>query len=816
MFQVLTSSDRRYSARIVAALVIAVLSIGPAASQTTPARRITPEQMVAFEAALDISRKANGVPGAAVVIVQGTEVMLLKGLGVASTETAAVITPDTMFQIASASKAFTALSVLMLVDDGKLKLEDKPQKYLPDFRISDPSIDANITVRDLLTHTSGFPRTDVAWIMGTNLTREDLIKGIAQLKPTAKLGQRFQYQNLMYVAAGEVVGAADKTSFERVLHERIFNPLGMRDTNVRSELAARSLNRATGYSVAAKKAPTPMAAIDPEVINAAGGINSTARDLAQWLKFLVARGEIDGRRLLKLETFKTFVEPVTPIGQNQSYALGWFVNRIGKTTLIEHGGNLPGFTSQVAFIPELDIGIAVLSNVDTSAFPAEAMQLALRVFTGGAAIEAVAPATETPAPQAAADLQKEVGIYAAGGPGQDISVALADGQLVMTVPGQTPYPLAPLGNRRYKLEGATSGFFATFQPVAHEATWSELSLQQPQGNLVFPKRQRVPLAEAHLAAAEALGVFNFKRQTKTVRLEIDSMAGLPALIMAGQSALALITTGKDTFEVRGLAGALGSLTLKHGDDGFVSGFTLRQGANVIEATGPLVIAADITLEGLAAKVLAAAGGADRLVAIKTARIETEKALVGNGQGLIEYGTMHVTAGTWICSDTDTFAFGKPTSTSRAVATRTGGFTQQNTDASEVIDPQLRAVVFADAHFDEPARWATAYKSVKLKGIARRAVGRVYLVEKLHSSGASFTDAYDAESFRLLEQTSYFGAKGSRTRMVQRFSDYRDVDGISYPFTTSYTLAGAPKETLKIKKIVFNVAIDPAVCQPKTK
>jgi CubicO group peptidase (beta-lactamase class C family) len=795
---------------ILGGLTAVVLLVASAAAQSAAPQPITSEQVSLFEAAVDLRRKAADVPGAAIALVQGQNVLLLKGYGLASVETKAMVTPDTMFQIASASKAFTGLAALIMAEDGKLNLEDRPHKFLPDFRIGDADIDAKITLRDLLSHASGFPRTDVAWIMGKNLVRADLVKGIAQLKPTAKLRQRFQYQNLMYVVAGEVIGAADQSTFEHVLQRRIFDPLGMRNTNVQTKRAATYRDRASGYIVDAQQPPKLTPSIDPEVINAAGGINSTARDLAQWLKFLVARGAIDGRPLVKPDTFEAFTEPVMKVDENLSYALGWFIDRGEKTLLVEHGGNLDGFTSQVAFIPALGVGIAVLTNANNSSFPAEVAKMAIRVFMGGKEV-APLPPLKSPTPQASTPLS-EPGVYMAGGPGKDITVSLTSGQLVMSVPGQPPYPLEPMGGRRYRLGGAPDGFFATFRPGTNKPAWSEVFVEQPHGNFVATRRQRAALDEEHRAASEMLGVYNIRIGGKSQRLDIEGIAGQPALLMAGFAALPLTAKDKTTFAIDGLAAAA-ALTFKQGEDGLISGFTMRNGSTVTEATGPLVVAADITLDQLAAKVLAASGGADRLAGIKTLRFETEKIMTGNGQGVVDQDVVAVTAGASLCMDTTTTTFGKLAGTMRVVARANDGFTQRNNEPAQPLDPEARALTMLEVYFDEPARWATLYKTVKLKGIARRAAGRVYLVDKTHISGAFISAAYDAESYRLVEQTIFTGPKGNRTKVVARLSDYRSVDGVEFPFASTTLLSDGSRQAITMKKVEVNASLDPAACQP---
>src|SRR5262249_47446517 len=156
-------------------------------------------------------------------------------------------TPDTQFAIGSATKAFTALTVLMAQDEGKLSLDDSPKKYLPYFHMYDPDTDKNITIRDLLSHSSGLNRTDLAMIPG-KLTRPELIEVAAQAKPTAKLREKFQYQNIMFVAAGETAATVEKSTWNSLIASRIFAPLGMKNSSLSVAAMEKAPDRSFGYN----------------------------------------------------------------------------------------------------------------------------------------------------------------------------------------------------------------------------------------------------------------------------------------------------------------------------------------------------------------------------------------------------------------------------------------------------------------------------------------------------------------------------------------------------------------------------------------
>ena len=187
--------------------------------------------LAAIEKALDDRRKDLGIPGLALVIVKDDQVIYLKGIGYKDLDKKLPVTPDTRFAIGSASKAFTAMLAAMSVDDGKLSLDDSPKKFLPYFTLRDADAAAKITIRDLLAHRSGLNRTDLAMVTGM-LNREELIKVAGMAKPTAKLGEKFQYQNIMYTAAGEAVAKAENSTWDKLIASRIFKPLGMNNSEL--------------------------------------------------------------------------------------------------------------------------------------------------------------------------------------------------------------------------------------------------------------------------------------------------------------------------------------------------------------------------------------------------------------------------------------------------------------------------------------------------------------------------------------------------------------------------------------------------------
>jgi CubicO group peptidase (beta-lactamase class C family) len=461
-----------------------------AAQQTTSttAAQNYSAALTAIEKALDDKRKELGIPGMSLVIVKDDQIIYMKGLGEKDIEKKLLVTPDTRFAIGSASKAFTAMLAVMSADDGKLSLDDSPKKFLPYFTLRDQEAAAKITIRDLLSHRSGLNRTDLAMVTGM-LNREELIRVAGMAKPTAKLGEKWQYQNIMYTAAGEAVAKAQNSTWEKLIATRIFKPLGMSN----SDTSAVAMQKARDYSLGYDYNPStkvtrrlPQRDITPAA--PAGAINSSARDMAQWVRLMLNDGVVNGKRLVSEKGFEELTRKQMNIGGPVDYGLGWFLRQWNGHKVVEHGGNIDGFNSQVAFMPDQKLGFVLLTNVSASPIGAYAMNTIWTNIVGDPNASTTAKSSEP-----AGDPKMEVGSYRFVAAGVNFEVAMKDDKLTLMVPGQPTYPLKNIGGRRYKFEEpAPAGFFVTFRPVKDKEPETEMFLEQPQGNIVLAKLNARP------------------------------------------------------------------------------------------------------------------------------------------------------------------------------------------------------------------------------------------------------------------------------------------------------------------------------------
>lgn len=317
------------------------------------------------------------VPGAAVAIVQDGEVIFTQAFGSRDKAQSLPVTPDTLFAIASCSKAFTAMTVGMLVDEGKLAWNQPVRQYIPEFQLQDSFASERITPRDLLCHNSGLPRHDLVWYQAAN-TPAELIERLRHLQPGKDFRANWQYQNMMYMIAGLLVSEASGKSWEDFTRQRIFEPLGMTASSFSAEAARQTGNIALPYEENEGDISL-LPYYEDALLGAAGGIYSNITDLVQWVRLLLNGGSYSGNRLVSEQAFKTITNPHIVIDdptRNEliqsdflTYGLGWTIHPYHGRKLLFHGGAIDGFTSRIAFMPDEQIATIVLNNLEDSPLP---------------------------------------------------------------------------------------------------------------------------------------------------------------------------------------------------------------------------------------------------------------------------------------------------------------------------------------------------------------------------------------------------------------------------------------------------------------
>jgi CubicO group peptidase (beta-lactamase class C family) len=358
------SRGRKPSA--VWAIVVAALAF------TAPARAADPNP-AAVDRVMADALKAWQVPGAAVVVVRGDKTLVLKGYGRKALASPDAVTADTLFPLASCSKAFTSALLATFADEGKLNWDDPVRNHLPSFRLNDPNADAMVTIRDLLSHRTGVGGHDLLWYR-SKWGVDDVLKKIEQIPPSYPFRDGFQYSSLMYMAAGRGVARAAGEPWEKLVRRRLCDPLGMGCYFTTKDIPPLA-DRAAGHRLG-KKGVENMPPFEMPEPNPAGSVHATARDLAAWLKFHIAGGKApDGKRLVSERNLTETHSPQTiirlegaaramnPDTIQLSYGLGWVVcDHRGKRVVL-HGGQIDGFRVQITFLPEQQLGFALLNNL---------------------------------------------------------------------------------------------------------------------------------------------------------------------------------------------------------------------------------------------------------------------------------------------------------------------------------------------------------------------------------------------------------------------------------------------------------------------
>ncbi|MCX6169848.1 MAG: serine hydrolase [Ignavibacteriales bacterium] len=303
------------------------------------------------------------MPGFSVAIVKNDSVIFAKGYGVKDIAKNEPVDENTLFVIASCSKAFTTASLATLVDEGKLKWDDPVTKYLPDFQMYDPWVTKEMVVRDLITHRSGLATFsgDFLWLSSI-YDRKEVIRRARFLKPTSSFRSRYGYQNIMFITAAEIIKSVTDTAWADYVRAHILNPLGMNHTNTSYALFNNDGNAAKAHY---EKDGSMKIYSDVQQDNAHGalGLNSSAIEMAQWIRLQLGKGTYNKQKIFSERQSMEMWSNQTAVGSG-NYGLGWGINyRNGKKTL-SHGGGMPGMVSQVTLVPEDNFGFVLLSNLE--------------------------------------------------------------------------------------------------------------------------------------------------------------------------------------------------------------------------------------------------------------------------------------------------------------------------------------------------------------------------------------------------------------------------------------------------------------------
>ncbi len=414
-----------------------------------------------FDKVAEEGLKALKVPGLALAVIKDDKVVYARGFGYKDVEKKLPVTPDTIFAIGSSSKAFTVFALGKLVDEGKVEWDKPVRNYIPWFQLYDKSAGERLTVRDLVMHDSGLPRHDLVWYNNQKVTREELVRRLPYLQPSADLREKWQYNNLMYLTAGFLVEQLTGQKWEDAVRRFVFEPLGMKRANFSVLESQKDADFSFPY-VTDDKDFKKIPFRDITIIGPAGSINASVNEMAHWATVHLNNGKFGGAQLVNPATVADMhashvalgVESTTPEILAEAYGMGWFTDVYRGHRRYHHGGNIDGFSAMISVLPNDGLAFVALSNMNGTGLPELLIRTAADRILGleakdwiGEAAKRIAKGEEAtkkaeekkgtrkvPGTKPAHPLADYAGEYTHPGYG-DLKVELAPGRLVFTYNG---------------------------------------------------------------------------------------------------------------------------------------------------------------------------------------------------------------------------------------------------------------------------------------------------------------------------------------------------------------------------------------------
>ena len=311
------------------------------------------------------------VPGCAVGIIKNGKLIYAKGFGYRDLENKLVVTPNTLFPIASNSKLFTSTAIGMIVNEGKLEYDKPVKSFIPEIEFNTPTLNSEITLRDMLCHRTGLSGSDAIWY-GSNFTRTEVFARIKYLESVVSIRTEFIYSNYMYLAAGEIIKLKTSKTWEDYIKEKILTPLNMNHTVFSIEELEKTTDYAKPYKTDfIKRKTTPLDFYKQTKASApANGINSNIIDLSHWVICQLSEGKFNQKEIIPNSVIKETMKPLT-ISSNsikdkelsyELYGMGRTLRTYKNHFMSEHGGAINGFRSQITLFPNDSVGIIILTN----------------------------------------------------------------------------------------------------------------------------------------------------------------------------------------------------------------------------------------------------------------------------------------------------------------------------------------------------------------------------------------------------------------------------------------------------------------------
>ena len=356
----------KHCGSLIAAALVTLAAVHPSKAD------ITGEKLQALLPGLEkqaaLGMKEFSVPGMAIGIVFDDQLVYSKGFGVRTIDKADRVTPDTIFQIGSTTKAFLATSLAQAVDGGRLKWTDPVVDHMPSFQLADPWVSRDFRILDLAAQRSGLTPyvNDDLTLLGFD--KQTLIQSLRVAPQTGIFRSQFGYLNIPHMVAGEVLAKVNGSpSWYESVKKTLFDPLGMSSTTATLEAITQAADHATGHRFAEGPVAIPFHAAFPYAYGPAGAVNSNVKDMAQWLRLQLGRGHFGEKVLVSEENLDVTWTPRVAMTERMSYAVGWVVNATPNGRVIWHNGGTPGFGAHAGFLPDGRTGIVILTNLGNAA-----------------------------------------------------------------------------------------------------------------------------------------------------------------------------------------------------------------------------------------------------------------------------------------------------------------------------------------------------------------------------------------------------------------------------------------------------------------
>ena len=325
-------------------------------------------------------------PGFSIAVVKADKIIYAKGFGYSNIEQKEKVNENTLFAIGSTTKAFTTALLGIMEEEHGLNFDDTPRKYLSNLEFYNDELNNKLTIKDLVSHRSGLPRHDFSWYLFPTESKDSLLARVKYHEPFADLRSTWHYNNFGYLIQGLITAKLTGKTWEQNIRDRFFVPLEMSRSNLSIKEMKPMKNISTGYEWKNLDTTVALDYFNIAAISPAGSINSSAKEMSAWLKIWLNQGKYKGKQVLPEAYIKKAVNPLMLVGPGisdpqfadqhlKSYGYAWFVSSYKGHYRLEHGGNIDGFTANIALVPADSLGIIVLCNQDGSMLPALARNI---------------------------------------------------------------------------------------------------------------------------------------------------------------------------------------------------------------------------------------------------------------------------------------------------------------------------------------------------------------------------------------------------------------------------------------------------------